>query len=98
MSPFEVLGIKPGATKEEIKHAYRKLAFKWHPDVNHAPEATEKFKLVQRAYDELTKPQPVNPQPPPRSYYGGVVFYYSFYSSGVNSTAGSATGGFYWTA
>ena len=96
MSPFEVLGLKPGATKEEIKHAYRKLAFKWHPDVNHAPDATEKFKMVQRAYDELVNPQKVIPQPPPRPYYEPVVvFTFHFYST--TGTA-STTSGWNFTA
>ncbi len=50
---YEVLGIKKGASKDEIKSAYRKLAKKYHPDINHEPGAEEKFKEVQEAYDVL---------------------------------------------
>jgi len=50
---YEVLGISKGSGKEEIKAAYRKLAKKYHPDVNKAPDAEAKFKEVQEAYDVL---------------------------------------------
>ena len=50
---YEVLGINKTATKDEIKSAYRKLAKKYHPDINHDPDAPEKFKEVQEAYDIL---------------------------------------------
>ena len=50
---YEVLGINKNASKDEIKSAYRKLAKKYHPDINKAPDAAEKFKEVQEAYDIL---------------------------------------------
>lgn len=50
---YEVLGINKSASKDEIKSAYRKLAKKYHPDINKEPGAEEKFKEVQEAYDIL---------------------------------------------
>lgn len=54
---YEVLGISKSATDEEIKKAYRTLAKKYHPDVSSEPNAAEKFKEVQEAYDVLKDPQ-----------------------------------------
>ncbi|MFC3799469.1 DnaJ domain-containing protein [Cohnella sp. GCM10012308] len=53
-NPYEVLGVGKDATKQEIKKAYQKLAKKWHPDVNKAPEAESKFKEIAEAYDILS--------------------------------------------
>ena len=50
---YEVLGISKSASKDDIKSAYRKLAKKYHPDINKEPGAEEKFKEVQEAYDVL---------------------------------------------
>ena len=50
---YKILGIAKGATDDEIKKAYRKMAVKWHPDKNKSPEAEEKFKDIAMAYDVL---------------------------------------------
>ncbi len=50
---YEVLGISKNATKDEIKSAYRKLAKKYHPDVNKDPDAPKRFEEIQEAYDVL---------------------------------------------
>jgi molecular chaperone DnaJ len=51
---YEVLGVSREATDDQIKKAYRKLARELHPDVNDAPEAQERFKLVTHAYEVLS--------------------------------------------
>lgn len=50
---YEILGVKREATDAEIKSAYRKLARKYHPDVNKTKEAEEKFKEINEAYEVL---------------------------------------------
>ena len=50
---YEVLGIDKNASKDEIRRAYRKLARKYHPDVNKEPGAEEKFKEAKEAYEAL---------------------------------------------
>ncbi|XP_004486984.1 uncharacterized protein [Cicer arietinum] len=52
-SPYEVLGLSPSASVNEIKKAYRKLALKYHPDVNKQDKAQEKFMRIKHAYNTL---------------------------------------------
>lgn len=51
---YEVLGVSKSATDKEIKSAFRRLAKEYHPDLNKAPDAAEKFKEVQEAYEVLS--------------------------------------------
>jgi len=55
---YEILGVDRNATQKEIRSAYRKLARKYHPDMNRDDkDATEKFKRVQEAYEVLSDPK-----------------------------------------
>ncbi len=54
---YEVLGLTKGASDDEIKKSYRKMAKKYHPDVNKEPGAEDKFKEVNEAYEVLSDPQ-----------------------------------------
>lgn len=56
-NPYDVLGVSPNATDEEIKKAYRALSRKYHPDANvnnpNKEQAEERFKEVQQAYNQI---------------------------------------------
>ena len=54
---YEILGIDKKATEAQIKSAYRKLAKKYHPDVDKSPSAQEKFKDINEAYEVLSDKQ-----------------------------------------
>ncbi len=54
MDYYEILGVDRNATKDDLKKAFRTLARKYHPDVNKAPDAAEKFKEIGKAYETLS--------------------------------------------
>ena len=54
---YEVLGLSKGASKEEIKRAYKKLSKKYHPDINKEADAEDKFKEIAEAYEVLSDDQ-----------------------------------------
>jgi DnaJ-class molecular chaperone len=57
-TPYEILGVKPDASADEIRKVYRKLAKQFHPDLNPGkPEAEARFKSISAAYDLLSDPE-----------------------------------------
>ena len=64
MEPYSVLGLEPGASDEEVKQAYRRLAKKYHPDLNPGDaEAARKMQEVNEAYDRIKNPEKYRGQP-----------------------------------
>jgi len=51
---YEILGVTPDSESTEIKSAYRRLARKFHPDINKAPDSIQKFKDISEAYETLS--------------------------------------------
>ncbi|WCL49354.1 molecular chaperone DnaJ [Leptospira sp. GIMC2001] len=81
-SYYEILGVAKGASDDEVKSAYRKLAIKYHPDKNKGnKEAEEKFKEATEAYEVLRDPKKK-------------AAYDQFGKAGVNAGAGYGQGGF----
>ena len=78
---YEVLGIAKGASPDEIKKAYRRLARKYHPDVSEEADAENKFKEVNEAYEVLSDEQKRN-------------LYDRFGHAGVSGTGSGGFGGF----
>eukprot|EP00930_Biecheleria_cincta_P076663 TRINITY_DN6386_c0_g2_i1.p1 TRINITY_DN6386_c0_g2~~TRINITY_DN6386_c0_g2_i1.p1 ORF type:complete len:484 (-),score=41.74 TRINITY_DN6386_c0_g2_i1:33-1448(-) len=82
-SCYEVLGISKDASEQDIKRAYKKLTKQYHPDVNRAPDATERFQEIKEAYEAAAQggecaqrfgqgyyhrpPPGYNQQPPPQA-------------------------------
>src|SRR5687768_9898550 len=78
--PYNVLGLDAGASDKEIKTAYKKLAKKYHPDLNGGDkEAEAKFKEIGAAYSALTDPKS-NPEMP--QGFGDFNFH-DFFNDGI---------------
>lgn len=70
---YKILGISKGASQEEIRRSYRKLAREYHPDANRDdPNAEERFKEIQHAYEVLSNPEKRREYDEgPRTFFGG---------------------------
>lgn len=58
IDPYQILGIPRTASLDEAKQAYRRMARKYHPDVSKEPNAEERFKEVQAAWEAIKNPRP----------------------------------------
>lgn len=81
---YKILGVSDSASEEEINKAFRKMARKYHPDLNHSPGAAEKFKDVNEAYDVLHNKKQ-------RQRYDAIR---RFGAGGARFTSGGSNGGF----
>ncbi len=103
---YEILGVSKDASESTIKSAYRKLARKYHPDVNKAPDAANKFKDINEAYevlsdknkraryDQLGSNWQAGADFDPNGTYGGFDFSQFTKNGGQYQTYGQNFGGF----
>jgi curved DNA-binding protein len=86
---YQILGVQPDATPDQIRSAYRKLAVQWHPDRNKDPGAEAKFKEINEAHDILSDNQKRQQHDQerqfggqPQGFPGGFSFHTNFHGGG----------------
>ncbi|MEV0461194.1 J domain-containing protein [Catellatospora methionotrophica] len=84
---YDVLGVSRGASADEIQQAFRKLARKFHPDVNKSPDAEDRFKEINEAYHVLHDPKQ-------RARYDRFGEDFRKVPEGYEEMAGAGAGGF----
>ena len=98
--PYKVLGLTPDASDEDVKRAYRRLAKKYHPDLNPGDqEAARKMQEVNAAYEQIKNPEKAGPQGPNpygNNGYGG--YYDPFGGYRQQNQGGAQTGDQYQNA
>ncbi len=97
--PYSVLGVSPGASKDEVTKAYRKLAKKYHPDLNPGDEqAAKKMAEVNAAYDSIMNGTPYGPRVNTGNPYAGQGPSgnpYAGYGGGPSGQGGQQGGWYY---
>jgi len=89
--PYKVLGLEPGASDEDVKRAYRRLAKKYHPDLNPGDrEAARKMQEVNAAYEQIKNPEKFTRQQ--SGGYGGYYDPFGGYYRQQQSYGGDRTG------
>ncbi len=94
--PYQVLGVSPDASDDEVKKAYRSLSRRYHPDANinnpNKAQAEEQFKQVQQAYDQIVKMRERGEQSSYGGYSSGAGGYQSYQSGNPGAGGQNAYG------